>query len=84
MLTKSIKSTERLVDLKMKMYDRMGCDSSDTYSLTAINLLMGKLEQLNADLESMVLEVRLANPIVGNVLDNAKCNGVGDSSRKRG
>jgi hypothetical protein len=72
MLTKSIKSTERLVDLKMKMYDRMGCDSSDTYSLTAINLLMGKLEQLNADLESMVLEVRLTNPIVGNVLDNAK------------
>jgi hypothetical protein len=38
----------------------------------AINLLMSKLEQLNADLDSMVLEVRLTNPIVGNVLDNAK------------
>ena len=84
MLTKSIESTERLVNLKMKMYDRMGRDGSDTYILTAINLFMEKLEQLNADLESMVLEVRLANPIVGNVLDNAKCNGVGDSSRKRG
>ena len=46
MLTKSIKSTEWLVNLKMKMYDRMGCDGSDTYSLTAINLLMEKLEQL--------------------------------------
>jgi hypothetical protein len=33
---------------------------------------MDKLEQLNSDLESMVLEVRLTNPIVGNVLDNAK------------
>ncbi len=37
-----------------------------------INLLIDKLEQLNADLASMVLEVRRTNPIVGNVLDNAK------------
>ncbi len=54
------------------MYDRVGRDGSDTYSLTAINLLMDKLEQLILDLESIVLEVRLTNPIVGNVLDNAK------------
>jgi hypothetical protein len=33
---------------------------------------MEKLEQLNADLETMVAEVRFTNPIVGNVLDNAK------------
>ncbi len=72
MLTKSIESTERLVDLKMKMYDRMGEAGGDTYSLTGINLLMEKLEQLNADLETMVSEVMLTNPIVGNVLDNAK------------
>jgi hypothetical protein len=72
MLTKSIESTERLVDLKMKMYDRMGEAGGDTYSLTGINLLMEKLEQLNADLETMVSEVRRTNPIVGNVLDNAK------------
>ena len=72
MLTKSIESTERLVELKMKMYDRMGVEGSETTSLTAINLLIKKLEQLNADLVSMVLEVRLTNPIVGNVLDNAK------------
>ena len=72
MLTKSIESTERLVDLKMKMYDRMGEAGGDTYSLTGINVLMEKLEQLNADLEKMVSEVRFTNPIVGNVLDNAK------------
>ncbi len=54
------------------MYDRMGEAGGDTYSLTGINLLMEKLEQLNADLETMVSEVRLTNPIVGNVLDNAK------------
>jgi hypothetical protein len=72
MLTKSIESTERLVELKMKMSDRMGVEGSETHSLMAINLLMEKLEQLNADLASMVSEVRLTNPIVGNVLDNAK------------
>ena len=72
MLTKSIKSTERLVELKMKMSDRIGADGLETHSLMAINLLMSKLEQLNADLDSMVSEVRLTNPIVGNVLDNAK------------
>ncbi len=49
MLTKSIESTERLVDLKLKMYDRMCHDGSDTYSLMAINLRMEKLEKLNAD-----------------------------------
>ena len=33
MLTKSIESTERFVNLKMKMYDRMGRDGSDTISM---------------------------------------------------
>ena len=72
MLTKSIESTERLVELKMKMADRMGVEVLETHNLMAINLLMEKLEQLNADLASMVSEVRLTNPIVCNVLDNAK------------
>jgi hypothetical protein len=72
MLTKSIESTERLVELKMKMSDRMRVEGSETHSLMAINLLMEKLEQLNVNLASMVAEVRLTNPIVGNVLDNAK------------
>jgi len=56
----------------MKMYDRMGVEGSETNSMMVINLLMEKLEQLNADLASMVSEVRLTNPFVGNVLDNAK------------
>ena len=50
MLPKSIESTERLVELKMKMYDRMGVEGSETNSLMANNLLMEKREQLNADL----------------------------------
>ncbi len=50
----------------------MGVDGSETQHLMAINRLMEKLEQLNTDLVSIVAEVRLTNPIVGNVLDNAK------------
>jgi hypothetical protein len=65
-------SVYRLVELKMKMSDRMGVEGLETHNLMAINLLMEKLEQLNADLAFMVSEVRLTNPIVGNVLNNAK------------
>lgn len=54
------------------MSDKMGVEGLETHSLMAINLLMDKLEQLNADLASMVSEVRFTNPIDGNVLDNAK------------
>jgi hypothetical protein len=65
-------SVYRLVELKMKMSDRMGVEGLETHNLMAINLLMEKLEQVNADLALMVSEVRLTNPIVGNVLNNAK------------
>jgi hypothetical protein len=60
MLTKQIESTERLIELKMKMSERMGADSFE-----GINNLMDKLERLNADLEIMMGEVRSINPIVG-------------------
>jgi hypothetical protein len=66
MLTKQIESTERLIEFKMKMSERMGIDS-----FKGINNLMDKLEQLNADLEIMMGEVWSINPIVGNVLKNA-------------
>ncbi len=66
MLMKQIESTERLIEFKMKMSERMGLDLFD-----GINNLMDKLEQLNADLEIMMGEVRSINPIVGNVFENA-------------
>ena len=65
MLTKQIES-ERLIEFKMKMSERMGADSFE-----GINNLMDKLEWLNADLEIMMGEVRSINPIVGIVLENA-------------
>jgi len=58
MLTKSIESTERLVELKMKMYDRSN-------SLMVMDLLMEKLEQLNTEIASMVSEVRLTTQLLG-------------------
>ncbi len=36
-----------------------------------INILMDKLEKLNADLESSMMEKRTTNPTIGNVLSNA-------------
>ncbi len=71
MLTKQIKSTKRLIELKIKMFDRMGGGGSETNCFMAIHTLMDKLEKLNADLDSMMSEVRATNPIVGNVLANA-------------
>ncbi len=65
-LTKQIESTERLVELKLKISERMG-----VVLFAAINTLMDKLERLNADLEIMLGEVRSTNSIVGNVLENA-------------
>jgi hypothetical protein len=66
MLIKQIESTERLIEFKMKMLERMGVDLFD-----GINNLMDKLKRLNADLEIMMGEVRSINLIVGNVLENA-------------
>jgi hypothetical protein len=71
MLTKQIESTERLIELKIKMSDRMGGGGLVANCFTAIHTLMDKLEKLNADLDSMMSEVRATNPIVGNVLVNA-------------
>jgi hypothetical protein len=44
-LTKQIESTKRLIELKMKMSDRMGGGGSEAYCFMAINTLMDKLEK---------------------------------------
>ena len=69
MITKQIESAEWLVEIKLKMSERMnlgGSEEAQVFSL--INLLMEKLERLNEDLETMMKEKRTTNPIVGNVL----------------
>jgi hypothetical protein len=48
------------------MSDRMGGGG-----LEAIYTLIDKLENLNANFDSMMLEVRATNPIVGNLLANS-------------
>ncbi len=50
MLTKQIEYTERLTELKMKMSERMGVGGLGAHTFMAINTLMDKLEQLNANL----------------------------------
>ncbi len=80
MLSKQIESTERLIELKIKMSDRVGGGGSE-----AIETLMDKLENLSANLDSMMSEVRVTNPIVGNVLANAtKAMGMESDAKVRG
>jgi hypothetical protein len=80
MLMKQIKSTKRLIELKIKMSDRMDGGGSE-----AIHTLMDKLESLNANLDSMMSELRVTNPIVGNVLANAtKAMGLESAAKVRG
>ncbi len=85
MLTKQIKSTKRLIQLKMKMSDRMGGGGLEAHCFMVINTLMDKLEKLNSDLDSMMLEVRATNPIVGNVFANAaKAMGLDSAAKVTG
>jgi hypothetical protein len=85
MLTKQIKSTKRLIELKIKMSDRMGGGGLEANCFMAIHTLMDKLEKRNADLDSMMLEVRATNPIVGNVLANAaKAMGLDSAAKVMG
>jgi hypothetical protein len=85
MLTKQIESTERLIEVKMKMSNRMGGGGSEAHCFIANNTLMDKVEQLNSVLDSMMSEVRSTNPIVGNVLANAaKAMGLDSAAKVTG
>jgi hypothetical protein len=68
MILKQIESMERLIKLKLKTSERMSMGGSEVQVFMTINILMEKLEKLNEDLDSMMNEKRVTNPIVGNVL----------------
>jgi hypothetical protein len=70
MLTKEIELTKRLVELKMKMLERMSVSDLEAQISMSIDILMDKLEKLNADLDAIMAEKRTTNPIVGDVLSN--------------
>ncbi len=70
-LTKQIKSTERLVELKLKTSARMSSVGLEAQVNFAINLLMEKLAGFHGVLETMMEETRTPNPIVCNVLSMA-------------
>jgi hypothetical protein len=85
MLMKQIELTERLIELKMKMSNRMGGGGLEAHCLMAFNTPMDKLEKLNLDLDSMMSEVRATNPIIGNVLANsAKAMGLDSAAQVLG
>ena len=69
-LSKLIVSTEKQIDLKLKMADKFG-EEYHAQLMMSINLLMEKLEQLNDELERSGSDTTTQNPIVGSVLMQA-------------
>ncbi len=69
MMSKQIKSTENLVELKLKTSERMSLSGSEAQVFLSINILMKKLETLNEILDkNMMNKMRKTNPIARNVL----------------
>ena len=62
---------ENLIGLKLKMVDRIGNGDSSAQFNMSINILMEKLEWLNAELEQLSSNSAKMNPIVGLVLNQA-------------
>jgi len=69
-LSKLIESTEKQIDLKLKMADKFG-EEYHAQFMMSINLLMEKLERLNDELEKSGSDATTQNPIVGSVLMQA-------------
>ena len=69
-LSKLIESTEKQIDLKLKMADKFG-EEYHAQFMMSINLLMEKLERLNDELEKSGSDGTTQNPIVGSVLMQA-------------
>ena len=69
-LSKLIESTEKQIDLKMKMAEKFG-EEYHAQLMMSINLLMEKLERLNKELEKSGRGATKQNPIIGSVLRQA-------------
>jgi hypothetical protein len=70
-LTKLIESTEKCIELKIRMVERIGNGDSNAQINFSINSLMKKLEGLNSQLEQSSTETTSTNPIIGLVLEQA-------------
>ena len=69
-LSKLIESTEKQIDLKLKMAEQFG-EEYHAQCMMSVNLLMEKLERLTDELEKSGSDGTTQNPIVGTVLMQA-------------
>ena len=69
-LSKLIDSTEKHIDLKLKMVEKFG-EEYHAQFMMSINLLMEKLDRLNEELEKSGRGETKQNPIIGSVLKQA-------------
>ncbi len=70
-ITKMMDTTQKMVDMKMKLADSMvGNRMGDELRMSVLKM-MEKIEKWNEELELMMEEKRVSNPIVGRVLEHA-------------
>ena len=70
LLSKLIESTEKQIELKLKLAEKFG-EEYHAQFMMSINILMEKLERYNEELEKSGSDVITQNPIVGSVLSQA-------------
>jgi len=69
-LSKLIESTEKQIELKLKLAEKFG-EEYNAHFMMSINLLMEKLERYNEELEKYGSDATTQSPIVGSVLMQA-------------
>ena len=70
-ITKMMDATQKMIDVKMKLADSMvGNGMGDVLRMSVLKM-MEKIEKWNEELELMMEEKRVSNPIVGRVLEHA-------------
>jgi hypothetical protein len=70
-IMKGIETTQKMIDWKMTMWERMVDVTTKDSLFVSISSLMDKVEDLNSQLEAIGEETHTGNPIVLSVLLNA-------------
>ena len=70
-ITKMMDATQKMIDIEMKLVDSMVVNGMGDVLRMSVLKMMEKIERWNEELELMMEEKRVSNPIVGWVLEHA-------------
>jgi hypothetical protein len=74
-ITKMIDTTQKMIDVKMRLLadSMVGNGMGDELRMSVFKM-MEKIEKWNEEMERMMEEKRVSNPIVGRVLEHTACS----------